>query len=102
MRRAISIETIRDAARPVYDAAVRTPLVPLGPLAAGGPEIYLKLETLQPIGSVKIRGAYNAVRRLTPDQMKDGGWTGSAGNAAPGGALAARQGRARRERMVTG
>src|SRR6185436_7052727 len=49
-----------------------------------------KLECLQPIGSFKIRGAWNAVRKLTPDQMKDGVWTVSAGNAAQGVALAAR------------
>ena len=89
--RAISIDTIRDAARSIYDVAVRTPLVPLGPIAAGGPDIYLKLETLQPIGSFKIRGAYNAVRRLPPDQLAGGVWTVSAGNAAQGVALAARR-----------
>ena len=100
MQRAISIETIRDAARTVYDAAVRTPLVPLGPVVAGGPEIYLKLETLQPIGSFKIRGAYNAVRRLTPEQLRDGVWTVSAGNAAQGVALAARKAGARCSVMV--
>jgi threonine dehydratase len=54
-------------------------------------ELYLKLETLQPIGSFKIRGAYNAVRHLTPEQLADGVWTVSAGNAAQGVALAARQ-----------
>jgi threonine dehydratase len=100
MPRAISIDTIRDAARTVYGAAVRTPLVPLGPIVAGGPEIYLKLETLQPIGSFKIRGAYNAVRRLTPDQLKNGVWTVSAGNAAQGVALAARKAGARCSVMV--
>jgi threonine dehydratase len=100
MRRAISIDTIRDAARTVYDAAVRTPLVPLGVLTPGGPEIYLKLETLQPIGSFKIRGAYNAVRRLTPEQLKNGVWTVSAGNAAQGVALAARKTGARCSVMV--
>src|SRR4029079_3172710 len=61
----------------------------LGRFAPDGPEIYLKLETLQPIGSFKIRGAWNAVRRLTPEQLKDGIWTVSAGNAAQGVALAA-------------
>src|SRR4029079_18905053 len=61
----------------------------LGRFAPDGPEIYLKLETLQPIGSFKIRGAWNAVRRLTPPQLKDGIWTVSAGNAAQGVALAA-------------
>jgi threonine dehydratase len=89
--RAISIDTIRDAARFVYGAALRTPLVPLGVSAPGGPEIFLKLETLQPIGSFKIRGAYNAVRKLGPSQLAGGVWTVSAGNAAQGVALAARQ-----------
>src|SRR3954468_18812495 len=91
MSRAISIDTIRDAARHVYDVVVRTPLVPLGPLVPGGPEVFLKLETLQPIGSFKIRGAYNAVRRLSPEELSQGVWTVSAGNAAQGVALAARK-----------
>ncbi len=89
--RAISIDSIRDAARSIYEVAVRTPLVPLGPLTPGGPAIFLKLETLQPIGSFKIRGAYNAVRRLSPETMAGGVWTVSAGNAAQGVALAARR-----------
>jgi threonine dehydratase len=91
MSRSISIDTIRDAAKRVYHAAVRTPLVPLGPVAPDGPDIFLKLETLQPIGSFKIRGAYTAVRRLTPEQLARGVWTVSAGNAAQGVALAARK-----------
>ncbi|HEY2434820.1 MAG TPA: pyridoxal-phosphate dependent enzyme [Vicinamibacterales bacterium] len=91
MPRAISIDTIRDAARHVYEAAVRTPLVPLGALTPGGPAIFLKLETLQPIGSFKIRGAYNAVRKLAPAALAQGVWTVSAGNAAQGVALAARK-----------
>jgi len=82
--RAISLDTIRDASRNIYDVVVRTPLVALGQLSPGGPEIYLKLETLQPIGSFKIRGAYNAVRRLPPDRIANGVWTVSAGNAAQG------------------
>jgi threonine dehydratase len=100
MPRAITIDTIRDAARTVYGAAIRTPLVPLGILAPGGPEIFLKLEMLQPIGSFKIRGAYNAVRRLTPEQLAKGVWTVSAGNAAQGVALAARKVGARCSVMV--
>ncbi len=61
------------------------------PGGASAPELYLKLEVLQPIGSFKIRGAYNVVRQLTPSQLKDGVWTVSAGNAAQGVALAARK-----------
>ena len=97
--RRISLDTIRDAAATVYEAAVRTPLVPLR-LERGQPEIYLKLETLQPIGSFKIRGAYNAVRHLTHDQLGQGVWTVSAGNAAQGVALAARKAGARCSVMV--
>jgi threonine dehydratase len=92
-RREIPISAVRDAATAVYAAAVRTPLVrldlPLGP--SGGPDVYLKLEVLQPIGSFKIRGAYNVLRQLSHAELADGVWTVSAGNAAQGVALAARQ-----------
>src|SRR5579864_719653 len=80
---------IDDARRHIYEAAIRTPLVRLN--CEGPAEIYLKLENLQPIGSFKIRGAYNAVRLLSPEQRRHGVWTVSAGNAAQGVALAARK-----------
>ncbi|CAN5824350.1 threonine ammonia-lyase [soil metagenome] len=93
MNRNISLDTIREAASIVYDVVVRTPLVRLDvpSVGADGAEIYLKLETLQPIGSFKIRGAYNAVRHLSQDRLAQGVWTVSAGNAAQGFALAARR-----------
>jgi threonine dehydratase len=69
---------------------VRTPIIRLDPLAAGGPDIFLKLEILQPIGSFKIRGAMNAVAQLPAAARREGVWTVSAGNAALGVALAAR------------
>ena len=91
--RQISLDAITDAARHVYRAAVRTPLIkldlpfdPTGP----APEVYLKLESLQPIGSFKIRGAWNAVRKLPAEKLTNGVWTVSAGNAAQGVAFAAR------------
>jgi threonine dehydratase len=80
---------IDDARKHVYDAAIRTPLVKLN--YDGPAEIYLKLECLQPIGSFKIRGAYNAVRLLPDEQRRRGVWTVSAGNAAQGVALAAKK-----------
>lgn len=94
--RHIPLAAIQDAATAVYGAAVRTPLVRLDvPLshddAPPRPEIYLKLESLQPIGSFKIRGAYNAVRQLPAAALADGVWTVSAGNAAQGVAFAARK-----------
>jgi threonine dehydratase len=92
--RHISLAAVEDAASAVYAAAVRTPLVrldlPFAPAGAAAVEIYLKLECLQPIGSFKLRGAYNAVRQLSPAQLADGVWTVSAGNAAQGVAFAAK------------
>jgi threonine dehydratase len=92
--RRIPIAAIREAAQAVYGAAVRTPLVELQP------NLYLKLETLQPIGSFKIRGAYNVIRQLTPEQLQRGVWTVSAGNAAQGVAFAANKAGARCSVMV--
>ncbi|MEW6322865.1 MAG: pyridoxal-phosphate dependent enzyme [Acidobacteriota bacterium] len=90
--RDIPLDAIREASRHVYDAAVRTPLLRLDlPVVDGGPEVYLKLESLQPIGSFKIRGAWNAVRRLPREALAAGVWTVSAGNAAQGVAFAARR-----------
>lgn len=98
--RAISIYTIRDAATRVYDVAVRTPMVRLDPITRGGPEIFLKLEIFQPIGSFKLRGAANAVAKLSPRELAGGVWTVSAGNAAQGVALAAREAGARASVLV--
>ncbi len=95
--RTVRTDAIRDAAAHIYDLVVRTPLLRLQvpnewrrrwPRAPD--ELYLKLETFQPIGSFKIRGAHNAVRLLPPDARAHGVWTISAGNAAQGVALAAR------------
>jgi threonine dehydratase len=87
--RTISIDSILAARQRVYQAAVRTPLVRLYYDDAPG-EIYLKLESFQAIGSFKLRGAYNAISLLTPEDRAKGVWTVSAGNAAQGVALAAR------------
>jgi len=87
--RTISLDSILAARQRVYQAAVRTPLVRLYYDDVPG-EIYLKLESFQPIGSFKIRGAYNAISLLRPEDRARGVWTISAGNAAQGVALAAR------------
>src|SRR5271163_4108124 len=88
-QRNIPAGLIDDARKHVYEAAIRTPLVRLN--YDGPADIYLKLECLQPIGSFKIRGAYNAVRLLSEEDRRRGIWTVSAGNAAQGAALAARK-----------
>jgi len=100
MTRNISIDTVRAAAKTIYSVAARTPLVRLDPVGRGVPEIYLKLELFQPIGSFKIRGAANAVSQLPPSSLDGGVWTVSAGNAAQGVALAAREAGARASVLV--
>jgi threonine dehydratase len=79
------------AARPVVmEAAIRTPLVRLRVEDAPA-EIYLKLESLQPIGSFKLRGAWNAMRSLSASELDRGVLTASAGNMAQGVAFAAQR-----------
>ncbi len=100
MTRNISLQTVREAAGRIYPVAARTPLIRLDPVSRTSPEIFLKLEIFQPIGSFKIRGAQNAVAKLNRAELADGVWTVSAGNAAQGVALAAREAGTRATVMV--
>ena len=68
---------------------LRTPLVRLEIEAPC--EIWLKLESLQPIGSFKLRGAASAIRQAGPETWRAGVWTTSAGNMAQGVCLVARE-----------
>jgi threonine dehydratase len=85
------MQEFQAARRRIAGTALRTPLVRLYVDAPAGREIYLKLETLQPIGSFKIRGALNAMRALPPAELSQGVYTASAGNMAQGLAWAARE-----------
>ncbi|SVC24199.1 uncharacterized protein METZ01_LOCUS277053, partial [marine metagenome] len=69
---------------------VRTPLLRLHDDDAL-PEIYLKLENLQPIGSFKLRGASNAMALAEAESLGNGVYTASAGNMAQGVAWNARR-----------
>ncbi len=86
----IELSEIESARARIADVAVRTPLVRLRVEDAPA-EIYLKLETLQPIGSFKIRGATNAVRSAAPEARSRGLVTASAGNMAQGVAWIGRE-----------
>jgi threonine dehydratase len=83
----VTLEAIRAAAETLDGIAVRTPLVAFGDPAE---RRFLKAESLQPIGSFKIRGAYVAVASLTPAERARGVITYSSGNHAQGVARAAR------------
>ena len=74
----------------VYDVARETPLEPARRLAARlGCPVLLKREDLQPVFSFKLRGAYNRMSRLGPQEAERGVIAASAGNHSQGVALAA-------------
>ncbi|RXH55000.1 threonine ammonia-lyase [Granulicella sibirica] len=83
----VTLGDIRSAQIRIAPAAVRTPLVQL----SNG--IFVKDESAQPIGSFKLRGAYNRIALLAeedPDALRRGVITYSSGNHAQGVAYAAR------------
>ena len=84
----IPLEEIREARARVAGLVTRTPLVRFEGDADA--RIYLKLETLQPVNSFKLRGAGNAILRASAAQLARGVVTASAGNMAQGVAYAAR------------
>jgi threonine dehydratase len=74
----------------VYDVAIESPLEIAPNLSARtGNTILLKREDMQPVFSFKLRGAYNKMAQLTPEQLKRGVIAASAGNHAQGVALSA-------------
>jgi len=91
----VSIDEIRAAAARIAHIAVKTPLVRASFPGLSGhgksKEIYLKAESLQPIGAFKIRGAANKILQLSPDEIARGVITYSSGNHAQGVAYAARE-----------
>ncbi|MEE9383294.1 MAG: threonine ammonia-lyase, biosynthetic [Nannocystaceae bacterium] len=75
----------------VYDVARETPLDLAPRLSARlGNEVWLKREDLQPVFSFKVRGAFNKMSKLSPEQARRGVIAASAGNHAQGVAFAAR------------
>ena len=82
----ITLADVEAARERLAGVVERTPLIPLEGVR---PPIHLKLETLQPIRSFKVRGAYNALAMLGEDEVAGGVYTASAGNMAQGLAWAA-------------
>lgn len=85
----VSVSDIEAAARRLEGVIVRTPLIGNAELdrLAGG-KVLIKPECFQAIGSFKIRGAYNLLSQLTPEQAQRGVVAWSSGNHAQGVALA--------------
>ncbi len=85
----ITIEDVQEAQQRLAGMVVRTPLIRLNDGGTG--ELYLKLESLQPIRSFKVRGAGNAIAMLDAGDLQSGVYTASAGNMAQGVAWNARR-----------
>ena len=74
----------------VYDVAHETALEPARNLSRRlHNKVLLKREDQQPVFSFKLRGAYNKMAHLTPEQLSQGVICASAGNHAQGVALGA-------------
>jgi len=88
----VTLADVRAAADRLRGVALRTPLLPFGDPSRdrGDPSTWLKPESLQPIGAFKIRGAYNALSQLSPEERAAGVVSHSSGNHAQGIARAAR------------
>jgi threonine dehydratase len=88
----VSLAAIRQAAARLAGQVERTPLVYSDNLSERcGHPVHLKLETLQPIGAFKLRGAMNAVLSLDDSARRRGLVTASTGNHGRAVAYAARK-----------
>lgn len=87
----VRVNDLYAARRNIAGVAARTPLVPAWSLSGDGREVRLKLETTQPIGAFKLRGAANALARLSPEQARNGVACVSTGNHGRAVAYAARR-----------
>jgi threonine dehydratase len=77
----LNLAGVRKAGRAIRGIALRTPLIASRTLSARTAQsVWLKLETLQPTGAFKIRGAANALKRLTASQREIGVVCCSTGN----------------------
>jgi threonine dehydratase len=85
----IGLEDITTARRRLQGVALRTPLVPC-PRSEKGRVLYFKPESLQPTGAFKLRGAYNKISSLSPEERGRGVVAHSSGNHAQAVAYAAR------------
>jgi len=86
----VTLDQIRLARQRLQGVATRTPILKY-PQPIDGRSLYLKPENLQPIGSFKLRGAYNKIASLTDEERRRGVIAYSSGNHAQGVAYAARE-----------
>jgi threonine dehydratase len=76
----ISVSTIVKAQEDIRPYVQRTPLIVAQSLSSADRQVRMKLESLQPIGAFKLRGAVNAVMQLSAEQLQRGVVCASTGN----------------------
>jgi threonine dehydratase len=87
-----SLDDFEQAAQRVQGIVSKTPLIESNWLSEfTGQQVFFKCENLQRTGAYKIRGAYNLISQLSPEEKKRGVVAASAGNHAQGVALAAQK-----------
>jgi threonine dehydratase len=86
----VTIDDVRAAADRIAGRVVRTPLLPFAAAEPGRP-LWLKPESLQPVGAFKLRGAFNAVLERLDAARSRGVVTHSSGNHARAVAWVARE-----------
>jgi threo-3-hydroxy-L-aspartate ammonia-lyase len=86
----VTLEEIEDAAQRLEGIVLRTPLLAFPSKAPSAPPLQLKPESLQPVGSFKLRGAYTAISRIPEADRKNGVIAHSSGNHAQAVAYAAK------------
>lgn len=87
----IQVSDLYIARRNIANVAIRSPLVPAWSLSTGERDVRLKLEVTQPTGAFKLRGAANALARLSAEQSRNGVTCVSTGNHGRAVAYAARR-----------
>ncbi len=86
----VNLAEIQCARERIRGVALHTPLIEFKLCEADPRRLFLKPENLQPIGAFKLRGAYNKIASLSPEDRKRGVITYSSGNHGQGVAYAAR------------
>ncbi len=76
----ISLNDIYRARKALDSWIYRTPLVRSNKLSSAAQRVFLKLETVHDIGAFKIRGAFNRLLNLSPEQKASGVVATSTGN----------------------
>ncbi|MDB4018572.1 threonine ammonia-lyase [Aquiluna sp.] len=92
LKTTLSLAEFEQAQKTLVNVAIRTPLLKCDWLSEMTDiPVFLKCENLQRTGSFKLRGAYNRLSSLSPEERKKGVVAASAGNHAQGVAYAARE-----------